>query len=268
VHIRQQARQADDGYRSALVSGLKLRSDAERLAGELAFAAGRIAGLATQPPGLFAEVASEPDLEEATWLAFQIAYLCPTEDEDPFAAIRSVRTSWASGEHPQLEGVATGPRSPYLPERGGQTLLAYRAWARRAGSQASGFAGDAGWAPERRFERIFERLALPGLPRGARFELLLTLGTLSRYDLRAGSLSLRGPDDDVTTAAKRVFGIGDALLLERRAAELAQECAVPVAALDLALYNWASPDARATVGFGGVEGDPEARERSLAALGL
>ena len=268
VHIRQAARQADDGYRSALVPGLKLGADAERLAAELAFAAGRLAGLAAEPPGLFAAVASEPDVEEATWLAFQLAYLCPTEDADPFAAIRSVRTSWASGEQPELEGVATGPRSPHVRERGGETLLAYRAWARRAGSQASGFAGDDGWGPERRFERIFERLAIPGLPRAARFELLVTLGALGRYELRAGSLALRGAPDDVSTAAKRVFGIGDALLLERRAAELAEECAVPVGALDLALYNWARPDARATVGFGREEGGQRERERALAALGL
>jgi len=50
-------------------------------------------------------------------------------------------------------------------------------------------------------------------------------------------------------AAKRVFGIGDPFLLERRAADLAEACQVPLEALDLALFNWGRPeDARATLG--------------------
>ena len=49
-------------------------------------------------------------------------------------------------------------------------------------------------------------------------------------------------------AAKRVFGIGDPLLLDRRAATLAEAASVPLEALDLALANWASPQ-RATLGI-------------------
>jgi hypothetical protein len=268
VRITQAARHADDGYRSPLVPGLKLSGDAERLAAELAFASGRVAALAAAPPGLYAEIASELDIEEATWLAFQVAYLCPTEEGDPFAGIRAARTSWASGELPALDALTTGPRSPYDPAAGAATLTAYRAWAGRAGSQAAAFGGDPSWSPERRFDRIFERLALPGLPRGTRFELLLTLGALGRYELRAGSLQLRGGEDDAATAAKRVFGIGDGLLLERRAAALAAECAVPIGALDLALVNWSRPEDRATTGFGDGARDESAEQRSRAALGL
>ena len=42
--------------------------------------------------------------------------------------------------------------------------------------------------PERRFARVFERLALPGFSRGARFELLAALGAAGRYALAADSL--------------------------------------------------------------------------------
>ena len=46
----------------------------------------------------------------------------------------------------------------------------------RAGSQAAAFTGETAWTPERRFARVFERMALPGLHRDARFDLLVTLG--------------------------------------------------------------------------------------------
>ena len=44
-----------------------------------------------------------------------------------------------------------------------------------------------------------------------------------------------------------MFGIGDPLLLDRRAVALAEGVAVPLEALDLALCNWAGP-IRATLG--------------------
>ena len=44
--------------------------------------------------------------------------------------------------------------------------------------------------------------------------------------------------DEVTVGAKRVFGIGDPLLLEGRASAFARACALPLAALDVGLYNW------------------------------
>jgi hypothetical protein len=70
----------------------------------------------------------------------------------------------------------------------------------------------------------------------------------------------------VTLAAKRLLGIGDPLLLERRAAQLAQECAVPLEALDLGLYNW-DRARRATAGADG-EVDATALAAARAALSL
>ena len=108
-------------------------------------------------------------------------------------------------------------------------------------------------------------MALPGLHRGARFDLLVTLGRLGLYDLRAGALQLVGADE-VTVAAKRALGIGDRLLLERRAAQLAEGCGVPLEALDLALYNWERQE-RATLGLApGTEPDHALLEAVCKAL--
>jgi hypothetical protein len=268
VTVRRVARGGDDGYRNPLVLGLKSSVDAGRLAEEIAFADHRLGVLEHEPPGLYAEVADWAlDVEERSWLAFLIAYLCPLEGEEPFAEIERVRTTWSSGEVPALDEVRTGPRSAHDPARGARTLAAYRTWAARAGSQAAAFTGDAGWTPERRFARAFERFALPGLHRDARFDLLVTLGRLGVYDLQTASLALGGTND-VTVGAKRALGIGDPLLLERRAVDLAQACAVPLEALDLGLHNWQRGE-RATLGLGtDSEPEPEALERVQTALHL
>jgi hypothetical protein len=272
VRIRRAARSSDDGYRDGLAPGLRVRGDAERLAGEIGFAAARLVELAGSPPGLFAHVAGEPDLEEATWLAFLIAYLSPVEGDEPFAFLEGARTTWSSGRVPELENARGGPRSAHDPQRGAQTLAAYRRWAERAGSQAAAFGGEEHWTPQRRFARAFERLALPGLHRSARFDLLVTLGRTGRYELRADSLLLGGTParDDTAVAAKRVFGIADALLIDRRAAALAEACDVPLEALDLALFNWQrGPEGRATLGAGAAaRADTAARDRAAAALGV
>lgn len=280
VRVRQVAREQGDGFRSDLIPGVKASAAAERLAEELAFAAARLELLVGDPPGLYAEVAAAaavpagaPEREEALWLAFLIAYLGPLDGEDPFAGVRAARTSWASGELPALDDVPLGPRTAHDPARGAETLAAYRAWAERSGSQDAAFAGEAAWAPERRFARAYERLALPGLHRDARFDLLVALGMLGVHELEAGSLHLGGADD-TTVAAKRVFGIADTLLLERRAADLAAAAQLPLAALDLALWNWSQPPVagegarRATLGAVGVEPDADAYARAAAALGL
>ena len=92
------------------------------------------------------------------------------------------------------------------------------------------------------------------------------------YEMRADSLHLSGAgglsSSDLTTlAAKRLFAIGDPIHLERRALALAQAVSVPLDALDLALANWASAT-RATLGFAPDTSDPEALERTRAALEL
>ncbi len=268
VKVRRLERGADDGYGSRLVPGLRSSTDAERLAEELAFGTARLARLEADPPGLYAEVADGGrDLEERTWLAFLIAYIGPLDGEDPFREIAAARTDWASGEPPRLDGIELGPRTAHDLERGTRTTDAYRAWAQRAGSQAAAFSGESAWTSERRFERVFERMALPGLHRDARFDLLVTLGRLGLYDLRPGALNLGG-ENEVTVAAKRILGIGDPLLLERRGLELAKACMVPLDALDAGFYNWGR-GTRATLGLGeDAEPDGRALETAQHALGL
>jgi Alpha-glutamyl/putrescinyl thymine pyrophosphorylase clade 3 len=242
LRVRRMARAPDDGYEHDLLPGLRATVEAVRLADELAFAAARLEQLERSPRGLYADVVMLDDSEEQAWLAFQIAYISPREGEDPFADIDRARTTWASGELPDLELVELGPRTAHDPARGTKTLEAYRAWAQRAGSQAAAISGDAAWTPQRRFERAFERLALPGFGRGPRYELLVLLGHLGVFDLRPWSLHLIDAMDPTTIAAKRVFGIGDVMNLQRRASELATAAGVPIEALDLALLNWARPD--------------------------
>jgi hypothetical protein len=266
LRVRQEARAADDGYRCLLVPGLRAEVEARHLARELGFASGRVALLGADPPGLYAEVATASDIEEATWLAFQIVLCSPLETADPFASIRERRTTWAGGEQPELTGVARGPRSPLDPARASATIDAYRRWATAAGSQRGAFTGDLGWSPQWRFERIFERLSLPGLGRQGRYDLLVTLGSIGLYELRAPGLLLT--DDDTTSrTAKRVFAIGDRLTLERRANALAQEAGVAFEALELALTNWQAAK-RITLGVPADTLDEAAEARALAALGL
>jgi hypothetical protein len=224
VVTKRVARAADDGYRNPLVPGLRATADAERLAAALAAAAQRL-----EPPGPYPAVADEPDREEASWLAFLLA-LAGTEAPELQEAILAARPSWAGGEAPELPGARA------------RTAAAYRAWVGRAGSQEAAFTGEAVWTPERRFARVFERLALPGFGRAGRFELLATLGAAGRYPLEAGALQL-GEDDATTLAAKRALVSGDTLLLERRARELAGACEVPLAALDRGLAVWGTPGA-------------------------
>jgi hypothetical protein len=273
VRVRRELRAADDGYRSPLLPGLRASADAGRLAEEIAFSSRRLLALGEEPPGLYGDVRelAKRDLEQATWACFLIAYLSPLEGAEPFAGIRMALGS-ERDELIELEGIPLGPRTSHEAARGGETLNAYRAWAAQSGSQARAFLGDSGWSPSRRFERIFERLALPGLRRGARYELLLVLGPLAIYELEPDGLHAAGAGagaagDASTLAAKRVFGIGDTINLDRRAAALASALAVPVGALELALANWGS-EQRATLGFSPEVSDAAALERARHALGL
>jgi hypothetical protein len=239
---RKLARAQDDGYRNALVPGLRATADAERLAGALMIAAERI-----EPPGPYEAVAAEPDLEQATWLAFLLALVGPDAPELQ-EAIAAAAPSYADGE------------APDLPEAQARTVAAYRQWAERAGSQAAGFTGEADWSPHRRFARVYERLALPGFSRAARFELLVTLGAAGVYPLEPDQLQLGAEGDATTQAAKRALLSGDKMLLERRARDLARATDVPLAALDRAFALWDDPRAE----FDAAEELPGAMRSALA----
>jgi hypothetical protein len=278
MRVRREGRAEQDGYSSALIPGVRASADAARLAGEIAFSSARLSQLRESPPGLYGEAraVAGSDRERASWICFLTAYLSPLEGPDPFAGIRLALAD-ASGEQeqdgplPDLSEIPLGPRTSHDPARGAETLRAYRQWAAREGGQSAAFLGDPSWSPERRFERVFERLALPGFGRTGRYDLLLTLGRLGIYELRPDSLHLSGgaglAGDPTTAAAKRVFAIGDPLLLERRAAALADAVAVPIETLDLGLSNWASPQ-RASVGFPPDACDGDALTRANGALGL
>jgi hypothetical protein len=269
LRVRRVARAEDDGYDNWAVPGLRATVEAQRLADEIAFATARLSQLGADPPGLYGEAAATGG-EEGLWLAFLIAYLSPLESGDPFAGIAAARTAWSTGELPDLDGVALGPRAGHDPRRGHATLAAYRAHAARAGSQAAALAaGEASLTPQRRFDRAFERLSLPGLHRAARYEFLLVAGRLGLLDAEPSSLQLGGDLTDATVvAAKRILGIGDAINLGRRASELAAEAGVPIAALDLAFVNWArGEDERISAG-GTAPLDPAVRERAGGVLGL
>jgi hypothetical protein len=256
MRVRRVERAADDGYVNELVPGLRATVDAERLADELTFATARLDELAADPPGLYDEVGAAADEREAAWLVFLIAYLAPTEDsDDPFAGIRAARAG-------ELDDLPLGPRTSHDPAHGSRTLDAFRAWHARTDLR-----GEAGWSPQRRFARAYERLALPGLSRGARYDFLVTLGRLGVHELEPGGLLVGGATEPVTVAAKRVFGIGDAINIERRASELAAETGVPMAALDLGLFNWSAPaEGRAT--YGSRVGERPRDERVSRALGV
>ncbi len=291
VRVHRETRAQEDGYENALVPGLHSSDDAARLAEEIAFASGRLLRMHAAPPGLFNEIralAGDGELERASWLCFLTVYLSPLQGEDPFAGVRLVleREGDGSGRREEgapgheggspeggspLDGVPLGPRTSHDPERGSETVHAYRHWALHAGSQVQALVGEESWTPQRRFERAFERLALPGLGRMGRYELLVTLGRLGLYDMQADSLHLAvgraGLEDPSTVAAKRVLAVGDPVYLERRASAFAHELDVPIDVLDLAFANWGTGE-RATLGFKPDVIDRHALERAREAFEL
>ena len=116
VVTRRLARAADDGYRNQLVPGLRATADAERLAAALLLAAERI-----EPPGPYDAVATEPDREQATWLAFLLALAGP-DDPDRQDAVVASAPRFEDGEVPE----------PLTDQA--RAVAAYRHWAERAGS--------------------------------------------------------------------------------------------------------------------------------------
>jgi hypothetical protein len=204
----------------------------------------------------------------------------------PTGGSRPVRIDPRSADEPRPDpwrprdiGAPAGPEAyrwacaaPTSPERGrrhARSPTRSGSAGPAAGSQAAAFEGD---APGPRSG------ALSGCTNGSRCRASAD-GTLrtarharpSRAVRAAGRLAAAdgGAGDDLTTlAAKRVFGIGDPLLLERRAAGLwprRPRCRLET--LDVALANWAAPQ-RATLGFPQDSGDSDAYARAGDALGL
>ena len=215
---RQLARATDDGYRNPLAPGLKATADAERLAIAVTQAHARL-----EPPGPFTAIDETPDVEHATWLAFLFA-LAP----ELYDLIDETRPAW---EDADLDA---------LPEAKARTAAAYRGWVERAGSQEAAFTGEEIWTPERRFGRVFERLALPGFTRAMRYDLLTALGAADIYPLEGDALHF-ADDDPTTDAAKRLLVSGDRMLLERRARDLADASGLPISAFDRGLAVWGAP---------------------------
>ena len=107
----------------------------------------------------------------------------------------------------------------------------------------------------------------PGLHRATRFDLLVTLGRLSVVELHPAALQLGG-NNNVTVAAKRALGIGDPMLLERRASDLAKATGVDLGALDLAFGNWERGE-RARLGIAPeIEPDEDVLDAVIDALDL
>ena len=91
---------------------------------------------------------------------------------------------------------------------------------------------------------------------------------ITAYTLVMAALMITGAKIGGIIGRKRAFGIGDPLLLERRAADLAQACAVPLEALDVGLHNWQRGE-RATLGLGpDSEPEPDSLAAVQAALNL
>ena len=240
---RALARAADDGYRNPLVPGLRATADAERLAAALARADARL-----EPPGPYPAVADEPDREEATWLAFLLALVRPGAHELQDAIV-AARPSWASGEVPGPARRRPQRTVRRLPRLGGARRLAGR---RRSPASRR-------WTPERRFGRVFERLALPGFSRAAALRPAASRSAPpAATTLAADALHSASDDDATTLAAKRVLVSGDAMLLERRARDLAEACGCRSPRSTAALAVWGTPGASPPHGEP-TAGDPLAR---------
>ncbi|MEH3054763.1 MAG: hypothetical protein PGN13_12295 [Patulibacter minatonensis] len=249
------SRTADDGFRSELLPGVRSSADALRLAQELTTAESRLSKHGTPEAGpwaVIAELAGEP--HRAFVAALTIAVASPDgasgSGATAAAALAAVSAADASLQALDLVGAATeaqtilstGPRGPRAHDAAAAALSVPAQLAQRSGgSLEQALAGEASWTSERRFARLLDRLALRGLPRAVRFDLLVALGRSGVLPLRADQLHLG--NDQVTDAAKRLFAVADVPLLEKRAAALADATGVTFDALELALWNIAGADA-------------------------
>ena len=144
----------------------------------------------------------------------------PARAHELHEAIVASRPSWASDEAPEIAGA--DPR----------TIPAYRAWAGAPARRPRRFLGEPTWSPERRFGRAFERLALPGFAARPATSCWSRSAPPGPHDLAADALHIGKLDDATILAAKRLLVSGDAMLLERRAAELAKAAGIRLGALD------------------------------------
>ena len=154
-----------------------------------------------EPPGPVPADRREPDLEQATWLAFLFALAPELQRADRRDAPARGRT----------------PTSTRCPRPRPSTAAAYRAWVERAGSQEAAFTGEESWTPERRFGRVFERLALPGFTRAARYDLLTALGAAGRLPARGRRACTSSRTTRRRSPPSALLVSGDRMLLERRA---------------------------------------------------
>jgi hypothetical protein len=278
VRVRKLSRHADDGWRSDLLPGVLGSAEALELCRFLLRARLRLEALAgPDAPGPYGRAATlaagtAAEREEAAWLLFQVAYYGPVEGDGAFLEIARLAVDWTAPlpDDATLRTARVGPRGAHDHARGATTIVAYREWAQRAGGQLAALgAATAGQSdPARRFDAAFRALALPGLSRGPRFELLLSLAAVGLLDAQPWSLLLDASRDPVGVAAKRAFRSDDGVLLQRRLGALARALALPVAAFDLGLRNWdAAPKDRLTGGVP-VQEDPDEVALLGEALGI
>ena len=249
------------GWRSPLLPGVREEALARRLAQEIAVAEGLLLTLTIAPGEFWRRAATLADRDAGCRAMFFGAWLVGDASAgDPLAAARD-----------GVAGVsAPVPHGALAAEPGAeQADISFERFVERGGGPHAALIGDPAWRAGRRFERVAERLSLPGLSRALRFRLLVLLGRLGLVEARAPSLLLAGANrwDRTAATAVRIFAHDEPAELERRAALLADALAVPFDVLDLALWNLADAP-RATLGESPGEPAGAALERALDALSL
>ena len=217
--VRRMARAADDGYEHDLLPG-PAHLGRRRHGWPTSWPSPPRGSASSQrdPPGLYAEVARARDREEAAWLAFLDRLPLAARGRGPVGRHqRAARVPWASGEVPDLEGVALGPRTAHDPRRGAPRSWPTAPGPQRAGSQVAALHRRAvvdAAAPLR------PRLRAPGAARASaarpRYELLVVLGHCRVFDVRAtlAAPGRRGARPDGAWRPSACFGIGDPVLLD------------------------------------------------------
>ena len=226
VVTRQLARAADDGYRNPLVPGLRATADAERLAAALAAAAARL-----EPPGPYPEVAdrARPRGGDVAGVPARARRPEAPELQD---AVLAARAAWASGEMPDA-GARAAPPTP--------TARGRSAPARRRRRSR----GEAGWTPQRRFARVFERLALPGFaPRRALRPADRARRRRPLRRSRPASCTGGGGGRDDRGRQARCSCPATSCCSSAARATSRRRAEVPLAALDRGLALWGAPGPR------------------------